>query len=117
MSEHRDHNISGKNLFITCDVMTNGDILNKDKKDFRLYTAILYGDKLLTAKLSKRISCAIKHLPLRVQFYYEYSTIKAIETGVKKDPTLVLENKIFIEGLIQTEEIVKRFNVLLQKEV
>jgi len=99
-----------------CKIMVDREILNRDKKNFKLYQAILYGDKLLTAKLSKRISCAIKHLPLRVQFHYEYSTIKAIEAGVKNDPSLVLDGRIFIEGLIQTEEIVMLFDELLKKE-
>jgi len=100
----------------SCDVMVDGDVLNQDKKDFRLVHALLYGDKILTAKLSKRVSCAIKHLPLRVEFHYEYSTMKALESGVKKDPTLVLDDKIFIEGLIQTEEIVEMFENLLKKD-
>jgi len=38
--------------------MANGEILNKDKK-YPLYFATLYGDRVLTAKFSKRLSCAI----------------------------------------------------------
>ena len=98
-----------------CHVMSDGEILNENKKDCKLYKAVLYGDRILTEKLSKRVSCAIKYLPIRVQFTYEYSTIKALEVGVKKDPSLVLNNEIFIEGLIQTEEIVKIFEELLKR--
>ena len=98
-----------------CNIMVDREILNRDKKDFKLYQAILYGDKLLTAKLSKRVSCAIKNLPLRVQFAYEYSTINAVKAGVKNDPSLVLDDTLFIEGLIQTEEIVMLFEELLKK--
>ena len=100
-------------LFDACYEMANGEILNEDKKEYPLYFATLYGDRVLTAKFSKRLSCAIKHLPIRVKFNYEYSTQKAIDTGVTKDPTLVLNGKIFLEGLIQAEDITKAFKELL----
>jgi len=96
-----------------CHEMTNGEILNEDKKEYPLYFATLYGDKVLTAKFSKRLSCVIKHLPIRVKFNYEYSTQKAIDVGVTKDPTLVLNGKIFLEGLIQAEDMTKAFKELL----
>ena len=44
----------------------NGEILNEEKKEYPLYFATLYRDKILIAKFSKRLSCAIKHLPIRV---------------------------------------------------
>ena len=97
-----------------CHIMDNGEILNSDKTKYPLFHAVLYGDKLLSAKLSKRLSCAIKHLPLRVHFTYEYSTQKAIENGVVKDPTLVLDGVIFIEGLAQAEDITQKFEQFLQ---
>jgi len=96
-----------------CHEMANGEILNEDKKEYPLFLATLYGDKVLTAKFSKRLSCAIKHLPIRVKFNYEYSTQKAIKIGITKDPTLVLNGKIFLEGLIQAEDIAKAFKKLL----
>ncbi len=99
-----------------CHIMNNDEILNNSQKDFPLFQAKLYGDKILTAKFSKRISCAIKHLPLRVQFHFEYSIIKAVEAGIIKDPTLVLDDKIFIEGLSQTEIIVDNFQELLRQK-
>ena len=99
----------------SCHTMNHGEILNADKQEYPLFQAVLYGDKLLSAKLSKRLSCAIKRLPLRVQFTYEYSTQKAIENGVVKDPTLVLDGTIFIEGLVQAEEITQKFEQLLQQ--
>lgn len=99
-----------------CREMQAGEILNPDKTEAPLLQALLYGDKLATAKLSKRLSCAIKHLPLRVQFEYEYKTQKAIEAGIQKDPTLVLEGKIFLEGLIQAELITEAFEKLLKNK-
>lgn len=89
--------------------MKNGEILNKEKEEFPLYNATLYGDKVLTAKFSKRLSCAIKHLPLRVAFTYENSVEEAVQMGIAKDPTLVLNGEIFLEGLVQAEEITQKF--------
>ncbi len=98
-----------------CHIMADGEILNAQKTEYPLYEAVLYGDKVLTAKFSKRLSCAIKHLPLRVVFRYEYDTTKALEAGVSKDPTLVLDGEIFLEGLVSAEEITQAFEKLLQK--
>lgn len=96
----------------SCHIMNDGEILNSDKKEYPLYEAVIYGDKYLSQKLSKRLSCAIKHLPIRVRFSYETDTQKAVEIGLSKDPSLVLDGKIFIEGLIQSEEITDKFKKL-----
>ncbi len=96
-----------------CHEMNNGEILNKEHEEFTLYDAVLYGDKVLTAKFSKRLSCAIKHLPIRIAFHYEHDTQKALEAGVIKDPTLTLNGEIFLEGLVQAEEITQKFEKLL----
>jgi len=92
-----------------CHEMNEGEILNKDKYHYPLYKAILYGDKVDCAKFSKRLSCAIKQLPLRVQFSFEYDTQKAIDVGVRKSPTLAVDGVIFLEGLLQAEEITEAF--------
>jgi len=92
-----------------CHTMNHGEILNADKSKYPLFHAVLYGDRVSTAKFSKRLSCAIKHLPLRVEFTYEYDTEKAVEKGVVKDPTLVLDGEIFLEGLVQAETITDAF--------
>jgi len=100
-----------------CREMEAGEILNPQKIEAPLFYALLYGDKVATKKLSKRLSCAIKHLPLRVQFEYEYNTEKAIKAGVIKDPTLVLDGEIFLEGLPQAEQITDAFEKRLEREV
>ena len=41
------------------------------------------------------------------------STIKSIEFGIEKDPTSALDDKIFIEGLVQTKTVIERFEELL----
>jgi len=98
---------------MSCHEMHEGEVLNASRKEFPLFHALLYGDRVSTAKLSKRLSCAIKHLPLRVEFSFEYDTQKAVEAGVCKDPTIVLDGKIFLEGLVQAEEITEAFEKLI----
>jgi len=99
-----------------CHTMSDGEILNADKTEYPLFQAVLYGDRVSTAKFSKRLSCAIKHLPLRVEFTYEYDIEKALEKGVSKDPTLLLDGEIFLEGLIAAEEITEAFEHLLEQK-
>ncbi len=92
-----------------CHSMHEGEILNAKQTEYPLYHTVIYGDRVKSAKFSKRLSCAIKHLPLRVHFSYEADTQKALAQGISKDPTLLLEGKIFLEGLVQAEEITEAF--------
>ncbi len=101
--------------FDACHVMDEGEILNPQLTEAPLHEAVLYGDRVLTAKFSKRLSCAIKHLPIRVRFRYNHSTEEAIERGIAKDPTLVLDGEIFLEGLVPAEEITRAFEEYLAK--
>jgi len=96
-----------------CHEMNQGEILNKEHKEYPLFHGLLYGDRVSTAKFSKRLSCSIKHLPVRVLFEFEYDSLKAIENGVRKNPTFFLDGKIFLEGLVQAEEITQAFEKLL----
>jgi hypothetical protein len=97
-----------------CHMMEEGEILNESHPQYPLYEGMLYGDRVSTAKFSKRLSCSIKHLPLRLKFHFEYDTQKAVEKGVAKDPTFVLNGEIFIEGLVQAEEITEAFEKLIK---
>jgi predicted DsbA family dithiol-disulfide isomerase len=54
-------------------------------------------------------------LPLRIKFSYEYDTAKAVEKGISKDPTLVLEDEIFLEGLAEAEVMTEMFEKLVKK--
>jgi len=96
-----------------CHEMNDGEILNESFTQYPLFEAILYGNKLSTAKFSKRLSCSIKHLPIRLKFHFEYDTLKAVQNGIAKDPTLLLNGEIFLEGLVQAEDITKAFEKLL----
>ena len=95
-----------------CHEMGAGEILNASHAEYPLYEAVIYGSKLDCAKFSKRLSCAIKHLPIRVRFSYVHDSEKALEKGITKDPTLVLDGAIFLEGLTQAEDITKAFEKL-----
>ena len=97
-----------------CHEMLAGEVLNAAHSEYPLYKAVLYGDRVLTAKFSKRLSCAIKHLPLRLAFSYEYDVAKAMEQGVQKDPTLLVDGTIFLEGLVQAETITEAFEKMLE---
>ena len=97
-----------------CDIVKDGEIIGIDNPKFPLFNAVLYGDKLATQKFSKRLSCAIKHLPLRVKFRYIHNTLEAVDLGISKDPTLVLDGKIFLEGLVQAEQITEAFEKLIK---
>ncbi len=99
-----------------CHTMDEGEVLNAAKTEYPIFYAVLYGDRVSTAKFSKRLSCAVKHLPLRVAFHYEYDTQKALDAGVRKDPTLVLDGEIFLEGLVAAEAITEAFEVLLEEK-
>ena len=97
-----------------CHEMNQGEILNEAHTEYPLFEGTLYGDRVSTAKFSKRLSCSIKHLPVRVLFRFEYDTLKAVEKGITKNPTFVLDGKIFLEGLVQAEEITDAFEKLLR---
>jgi len=95
-----------------CREIRAGEVLNASHAEYPLYEAVIYGSRLDCAKFSKRLSCAIKHLPIRVRFSYEHNSEKALEKGITKDPTLVLDGAIFLEGLTQAEDITKAFEKL-----
>ena len=97
----------------SCHEMKEGEVLNFSSTEYPLYEVIIYGDKINCAKLSKRLSCAIKHLPLRVEFSFEYDTKKAVDKGITKDPSIILNGNIFIEGLAQAEDITMKFEKLI----
>jgi hypothetical protein len=103
-------------MYETCRVMHEGEILNEKHSEWPLFDAVIYGSRTECAKFSKRLSCAVKHLPLRVKFSFEYDTVKAIEKGVAKDPTLVIDGKIFMEGLPQAELITEKFQSCLNRK-
>ncbi len=98
-----------------CYPLKEGEILNEDKEDYPLFEVTIHGSDTNRVKLSKRLVCAIKHLPLRLKIHYQKDTIQSIEKGVAKDPTLEYNGKFLAEGLISAEEITKIFENLLNR--
>ncbi len=97
-----------------CYPLKEGEILN-DGKNYPLFEVTIHGSDTNRVKLSKRLVCAIKHLPLRLKIHYQKDTVKSIEKGVAKDPTLEYNGKFLAEGLISAEEITKIFEELLSE--
>jgi hypothetical protein len=97
-----------------CHPLTEGEISNEKYSEWSLLSVTIHGSTMERIKLSKRLMCATKHLPMRLRIHYENDMEKSIEAGVSKDPTLTLNEKIFLEGLVQAEEITERFEEYLK---
>jgi hypothetical protein len=95
-----------------CAPLDENGILNATHTEWPLFHGIIYGDKTLCTKFSKRLVCSIKHLPLRLSLKIVTSTQIAIEAGVRYDPTLFIDGKPFIEGLVDAQEITTLFKKL-----
>ena len=102
-------------MYDACYPLNEGEILNEAHKEWPLFVLDIYGSKLESLKISKRIMCTLKHLPLRLQVFYHYDTLKAIEEGCGKDPCIKMNGKILFEGLIQAEKIKEIFEKLLKE--
>ena len=97
-----------------CYALNEGEILNEDHPEWPLFVLTICGSKVETLKMSKRIMCTLKHLPLRLQVFYENNAEKCIEMGGGGDPSVFLDGMLLFEGLIQAEEIKKIFEKLLK---
>jgi hypothetical protein len=93
--------------------MSEGEILNENRVNFPLFEVTIYGSQLESLKISKRLTCSIKHLPLRLKVHYERDTLSAIAASVGEDPTVKMGDKFIIKGLITAEEITKIFERIL----
>jgi len=99
----------------SCYSPSEGEVVNGSNDTWPLLCVTLHGSSRERVKLSKRLTCATKHLPIRLRIHYETDTEKSIEAGVSRDPTLTLDGEIFLEGLVQAEEISERFEWYLQR--
>ena len=99
-----------------CAPLDENGILNATHTKWPLFEGVIYGDKTLCTKLSKRLVCGVKHLPLRLKLSIITDTKKAIENGIAHDPTLLLNGIPLIEGLVSAEEMTAIFETLLSKE-
>ena len=53
-------------MYDYCYPLKEGEILNEAHKNWPLFVLNIYGSKLETLKISKRIMCTLKHLPIRI---------------------------------------------------
>ncbi len=100
----------------TCAELGHGEVLNSSHPEWPLLDGVIYGDKTLSLKLAKRLVCGVKHLPLRLRLKMISDTQIAVDVGVLYDPTLFINGKSFIEGLVAAEEITAVFEKYLSKE-
>lgn len=99
-----------------CTELGHGEILNSSHAEWPLLEGVIYGDAILSLKLAKRLVCGVKHLPLRLRIETITDTHAAIDAGVKRDPTLFINGKPLIEGLVAAEEITAVIEHYLFKE-
>ena len=96
-----------------CYPLKEGETLNDDHPEYPLFAVTIHGSDRERVKLSKRLVCALKHLPLRLQIRYEKDAEKSIALGVRKDPTLMLGEEMLAEGLVSAETLTEIFETLL----
>ena len=101
-------------MYDVCYALNEGEILNESHPEWPLFVLTICGSKVETLKISKRIMCTLKHLPLRLQVFYEHNAEKCIEMGGGGDPSVFLDGKLLFEGLVQAEEIKEIFEKLLK---
>ena len=97
-----------------CYALREAEILNEGHNEWPLFKLLICGSKIECLKISKRIMCTLKHLPLRLQVFYEHNTLTCLELGGGADPSVFLDNKLLFEGLIQAEEIKTIFEKLIK---
>jgi len=98
-----------------CAPLVEGEILNESHREWPLFEVTIHGSDRERIKLSKRLVCAVKHLPLRLSIRYEKSAEKSVEIGVAKDPTLEWKRRFLAEGLVSAETLTDRFETLLKE--
>ncbi|WP_353663152.1 hypothetical protein [Hydrogenimonas sp. SS33] len=96
-----------------CYPLAEGETLNEDHPEWPLFAVTIHGSDRERVKLSKRLVCAVKHLPLRLRIRYEKDVERSLEAGVAKDPTLTLGDTILAEGLVAAERLTEIFETLL----
>lgn len=100
----------------SCAPLAPGEILNASQSQWPFIEAVIYGDPTLCTKLAKRLVCGVRDLPLRLRLDMITDTQAAIEAGATHDPSLFINGKPFIEGLVTAEEITALFLTYFSKD-
>ena len=98
-----------------CYPLKEGEILNDEHNEWKLFDVTIHGSAKERVKLSKRLVCSLKHLPLRLRIQYEKDTETSIQKGVGADPSLEYNDKLIAEGLVSAEELSDIFENLLKR--
>ena len=90
-----------------CALPVQGDVINGHQSDWPLLDLTLYGSRNETAKLAKRVNCALRTLPLRVRLHYVRNPLAWSEAGIEQLPALTISGWRH-EGWLSTEEITRK---------
>lgn len=89
-----------------CALPVQGEVINGHQPDWPLIDLTLYGNRNETAKLAKRVKCALRTLPMRVRLRYVRAPEAWVEAEISRLPALCGCGE-YHEGWMQTEEIAK----------
>ena len=98
-----------------CRPLAEGETLHAGHPEWPLFSVTVHGSARERIKLSKRLVCAVKHLPLRLRIGYEKDVARSLERGVAKDPTLEMDGRILAEGLVSAEKLTEIFGGNLRR--
>lgn len=96
-----------------CALPVQGEIINDHRSDWPLIELTLYGSRNETAKLAKRVNCALRTLPLRARLRYVRDPLAWAEAGIGRLPALAAPGWRH-EGWLSTEEIARKLTELAQ---
>lgn len=74
-------------------------------KNVPVVHAVIYGNREEAAKLQKRVACASRRFHISWQFKTQTDPFEAIDFGIIRQPSLVIDGRVVVEGLSATEEI------------
>lgn len=57
--------------FESCYTLNEGEVLHEKNSEYPLFEVTIYGSKIEGIKISKRLTCSVKHLPVRVKIHYQ----------------------------------------------
>ena len=97
----------------SCRPLAEGEILHASHEAWPLFYVTIHGSPKERIKLAKRLVCAVKHLPMRLRIHYQTDTIRSLEEGVRNDPTLKMQDRFLVEGLVPAERLTEIFESLI----
>ena len=96
-----------------CALPVQGAVINDHQPDWPLIELTLYGSRDETAKLAKRVNCALRTVPLRARLHYVRDPLAWAEVGIEQLPALATSGWRH-EGWLSTEEIARMLTELAE---